>query len=232
MEAPEIKCPKCGSNQLTANKKGFSGGKAVAGAVLTGGIGILAGTIGSNKVKITCLACGKTFKPGEDKAGMEKKKADQAKAMKNPLFWVIFLGLIFLCCWCVRSCFTGDTSESSSAKKDSTSIQKSNIDISNIEYEIILSEVNTTPIRIDVYIKDTSSISRLNDYFIDTYNKDGKNYMYINYFDSKKFGKNYFTVQMSDNYSEQQKNTYFKHYIATYKCNPSTNHKSLDFLHK
>jgi hypothetical protein len=61
----EIKCPKCGSNQITANKKGFSGKKAVAGAVLTGGIGLLAGTLGSNKVMITCLNCGNQFRPGQ-----------------------------------------------------------------------------------------------------------------------------------------------------------------------
>jgi len=62
-----IKCPKCGSEQITANKKGFSGKKAVVGGLLTGGIGLLAGTIGSNKVKITCLACGNVFNPGEQK---------------------------------------------------------------------------------------------------------------------------------------------------------------------
>lgn len=61
----EVKCPKCGSNQITANKKGFSGTKAVAGAVLTGGVGLLAGTIGSNKVVITCLNCGNQFRPGQ-----------------------------------------------------------------------------------------------------------------------------------------------------------------------
>ena len=66
-ETTEVRCPKCGSNQLTANKKGFSGKKAVAGAVLTGGIGLLAGTIGSGKVIITCLACGHRFKAGEGK---------------------------------------------------------------------------------------------------------------------------------------------------------------------
>lgn len=66
-QSTEIVCPKCGSNQLTANKKGFSGTKAVGGAILTGGIGILAGTIGSNNILITCLACGKRFKPGEGK---------------------------------------------------------------------------------------------------------------------------------------------------------------------
>ncbi|MFZ4401485.1 MAG: CFI-box-CTERM domain-containing protein [Bacteroidales bacterium] len=63
----EIGCPKCGSTQLTTNEKGFSGGKAVAGAVLTGGIGLLAGFHGKNKIIITCLACGKKFKPGEGK---------------------------------------------------------------------------------------------------------------------------------------------------------------------
>ena len=63
----KIICPKCASDQLTSNKKGFSGKKAVTGAVLTGGLGLLAGTLGSNTVKITCLACGNEFKPGEGK---------------------------------------------------------------------------------------------------------------------------------------------------------------------
>lgn len=63
----EVRCPKCHSNQLAANKKGFSGAKAVGGALLTGGIGLLAGTLGSNKVIITCLACGNKFKPGQGK---------------------------------------------------------------------------------------------------------------------------------------------------------------------
>jgi DNA-directed RNA polymerase subunit RPC12/RpoP len=63
----EVRCPKCNSNQITANKKGFSGKKAVGGVLLTGGIGLLAGTLGSNNVVITCLACGKKFKPGEGK---------------------------------------------------------------------------------------------------------------------------------------------------------------------
>lgn len=61
----QIKCPKCGSTQLTTNEKGFSGGKAVAGAILTGGVGLLAGLHGKNKIIITCLACGNNFKPGE-----------------------------------------------------------------------------------------------------------------------------------------------------------------------
>lgn len=60
-----IHCPKCGSTQISSNKKGFSGKKAVAGALLTGGVGVLAGTIGSNDIEITCLACGNTWEPKE-----------------------------------------------------------------------------------------------------------------------------------------------------------------------
>ena len=59
MSSLDVACPKCGSTQITAQKKGFSGGKAVAGAVLTGGVGLLAGLHGSSDIVITCLACGK-----------------------------------------------------------------------------------------------------------------------------------------------------------------------------
>jgi len=63
----EVRCPKCGSTQITASKKGFSGGNALLGGLLTGGIGLLAGTIGSNDIKITCLNCGKVFDPPNKK---------------------------------------------------------------------------------------------------------------------------------------------------------------------
>ena len=58
-------CPRCGSRELHAEHKGFSGGKALAGALVTGGIGLLAGTIGSRDTQITCLKCGNKFKAGE-----------------------------------------------------------------------------------------------------------------------------------------------------------------------
>lgn len=66
-----IRCPYCNSKNIHVHKKGFSGKKAVAGAVLTGGVGVLAGTIGSNNIKLTCLNCGKTFNPGD------KERADE-----------------------------------------------------------------------------------------------------------------------------------------------------------
>ena len=61
----QIHCPKCRSTQLTANQKGFSGGQAVIGNAVFGRIGLLAGTIGSKKIIITCLNCGEQFEPGE-----------------------------------------------------------------------------------------------------------------------------------------------------------------------
>ena len=60
-----LACPKCRSKELHAEQKGFSGGKALAGALTVGGIGLLAGTIGSKDVNITCLKCGNRFKAGE-----------------------------------------------------------------------------------------------------------------------------------------------------------------------
>ena len=62
-----VGCPKCGSTELHAEKQGFSGKKALVGAVLTGGIGLLAGTIGSKNVNVTCLKCGNRFNAGEGK---------------------------------------------------------------------------------------------------------------------------------------------------------------------
>lgn len=55
-------CPKCHSISLSANKKGFGGGKALVGAVVAGPLGLLAGTIGKNNIEVTCLKCGHKFK--------------------------------------------------------------------------------------------------------------------------------------------------------------------------
>ncbi|OFY41221.1 MAG: hypothetical protein A2X18_12770 [Bacteroidetes bacterium GWF2_40_14] len=61
-----IQCPKCGSDQIHADKKGFGFGRGIIGA-LAGGllVGTAAGSIGKNNVIITCLSCGHKFKPGE-----------------------------------------------------------------------------------------------------------------------------------------------------------------------
>ncbi len=58
-----IKCPKCQSTQITPKKKGFSLGKAAAGGVLLGPVGLLGGVFGSNKIDIVCMNCGHSWSP-------------------------------------------------------------------------------------------------------------------------------------------------------------------------
>lgn len=73
-------CPKCHSRELHAEQQGFSGGKAMAGAALFGNMGILAGTIGSKDVRITCLKCGYQFKAGEafiEKGNIERTELEE-----------------------------------------------------------------------------------------------------------------------------------------------------------
>ena len=60
----EIRCPKCGSNQLAAGSKGFGLGKAAAGGLLLGPVGLLSGFIGSGQVTLSCLRCGNRWKAG------------------------------------------------------------------------------------------------------------------------------------------------------------------------
>lgn len=59
----KAKCPRCGSTSLSANRKGFGVGKATIGTVALGLVpGLLIGSVGSKKIEVTCLKCGKRFK--------------------------------------------------------------------------------------------------------------------------------------------------------------------------
>lgn len=60
----EIKCPRCGSTQITAQNKGFGLGKAAIGGLALGPVGLLGGLVGSKKINIVCLKCGHKWQPG------------------------------------------------------------------------------------------------------------------------------------------------------------------------
>ena len=56
-------CPKCAMGYLEAvgeRTGGFSGGKAVLGAVVAGPIGLAAGALGKKKITYRCSRCGYT----------------------------------------------------------------------------------------------------------------------------------------------------------------------------
>ncbi|MFZ5586107.1 MAG: tetratricopeptide repeat protein [Thermodesulfobacteriota bacterium] len=61
---PPVVCPRCGSREYSAHKKGFGVGKAALGFVALGPLGLVGGAVGAGKVKLTCHACGHTWKPG------------------------------------------------------------------------------------------------------------------------------------------------------------------------
>jgi DNA-directed RNA polymerase subunit RPC12/RpoP len=90
MNETQIQCPKCKSTQVSANRKGWT---------------MSTGLIGSSKILITCLKCGKQFKPGEDLEGAKRKQQQQAQAMQSPVFWVILIVFMFLFLWMFKGCF-------------------------------------------------------------------------------------------------------------------------------
>ena len=63
-KSKKVKCPECGSREITAQRRGFGMGKAIVGGVTLGALGILAGAHGNKKIIITCLACGHEWKAG------------------------------------------------------------------------------------------------------------------------------------------------------------------------
>src|ERR1700761_243700 len=159
----QIVCPKCGSNQLSANKKGFSGQKAVAGAILTGGIGLLAGTIGSNKIIITCLNCGHQFKPGE-RPTTTTTVSSKNDGIVAAVVILIFIGLIILL---IRGCSGGDNksyvpsiTDSALSKEDTTKNIVESVKKPNINYEVIKEQDDNTgsPNMLYVYVKNAKRI--------------------------------------------------------------------------
>lgn len=65
MSTKKAKCPKCNSLNIAPlgqNKKAFSGGKMVGGALLLGPVGLAAGFLGKKKgYDFYCSECGHVF---------------------------------------------------------------------------------------------------------------------------------------------------------------------------
>jgi predicted nucleic-acid-binding Zn-ribbon protein len=213
----QVLCPKCGSNQITADKKGFSGKKAVAGAIVTGGIGLLAGTIGSNKIIITCLNCGHQFKPGERP---KIKPATQTSA-------VGFVGVIilFVLIIAVIKCSSSSTTTTMHADTDTptpsaTTISVNTPSIANPKgYEIVQTDddANGNVTRLDVYTAKMSKIKAINEYLVDKYKTGNISTLQIFYYNSKRIAKEYKDAASDPNTSDETLDEMSQHTIGKYE---------------
>jgi hypothetical protein len=61
----EICCPNCGSTQITASQKGYSGGMTLAVGFVFGGLGVLRFPKSSRTIYNTCQQCGNQWMPGQ-----------------------------------------------------------------------------------------------------------------------------------------------------------------------
>lgn len=59
-----VKCPKCGSTEVTIQKEGFDAGSACCGAFLVGPFGLLCGAKEANKLNRHCLNCAHKWRVG------------------------------------------------------------------------------------------------------------------------------------------------------------------------
>jgi len=97
-QVPRVYCPKCNSDQLTANQRGYKAARGFIGAEMLGPSGAVLGAYGADQIWITCLNCGHRWQPG-----MIDYSRDEQKAMERTTFnWnkkviaAIVMGCLFL----------------------------------------------------------------------------------------------------------------------------------------
>jgi hypothetical protein len=139
-----------------------------------------------------------------------------------------FLLIIFSCS---NNSSTSSSSKSNQENKDSI-VKVKPIEKPNVTYQVVNQSNNSSVLNYDIFIKDTTKISTLNEYLVNLYDQDKQVFLSINYFNNLKVAETYFKKQFSETVSEAEKDRLFKFYIAAYKLNPSTGFDKLSFLHQ
>lgn len=119
----KVQCPYCNSDQLVSKTKGFSIGKAAIGAFLIGPVGLLGGAIGSKKIRVACMHCGREWNIG-DQERIRKERAVAPIVMskaEETKMWIFFAGVALFICVFIASCIFLKSEEQNSLE---TSIRK------------------------------------------------------------------------------------------------------------
>lgn len=91
------KCPYCGSTALSGHKQGYDVSAGIGGSMLFGKLGWTIGDIGSSQVIVTCLNCGKQFKPGQRLSDIRYEKWKEKEWQIGclvPIILIIFIVLV------------------------------------------------------------------------------------------------------------------------------------------
>lgn len=68
-QGPRARCPRCGSPDLDAVRRGFDPGCGCLGMLLWGWWGLLLGLLGAGDIEIVCRNCGCRWRPGSGGRG-------------------------------------------------------------------------------------------------------------------------------------------------------------------
>jgi RNA polymerase subunit RPABC4/transcription elongation factor Spt4 len=82
-----IKCPNCKSVHISMGQQGYHLGKAAAGAVIAGPVGLLGGMLGRKNTHLVCQACGKRWLPKPEDFGAKTIKEKTEETKKEAEAW-------------------------------------------------------------------------------------------------------------------------------------------------
>lgn len=119
---------------------------------------------------------------------------------------------------------SGEENKANNSPVDSSSSSSSE---KPLEYEVVKSLARGTTLTLRVYTteKEDQRIIQVTDKLLSE--NAGLTHMFVEYFDDKEIASKYFETILSEAVTEEEKDQMFKHYIATFKYNTTTDHKIL-----
>jgi hypothetical protein len=96
-------------------------------------------------------------------------------------------------------------------------------------YEIVKTDNRDPLINLDVYVKDTFNLKKINEEIVTEYNQDKNKFLMINYYDDKEIARTYREKIFDENISEIELKNLDEHTLAFYNNNPTTKNEEFHF---